>query len=84
MAWRCCPRHADASRDSFHSSLRDDLGTLDVQRFVLQKMEAGFGWECANHYRNLLSKIFTVAKKWGYFAGANPVAGVELPEKVAE
>jgi integrase len=59
-----------------------DLGTLDVQRFVLQKMEAGLGWECANHYRNLLSKIFTVAKKWGYFSGANPVAGVELPEKV--
>jgi integrase len=60
-----------------------DLGTLDVQRFVLQKMGAGLGWEAANHYRNLLSKIFTVAKKWGYFSGANPVAGVELPEKVA-
>jgi integrase len=60
-----------------------DLGTLDVQRFVLQKMEAGLGWESANHYRNLLSKIFTVAKKWGYFSGANPVAGVELPEKIA-
>ncbi len=60
-----------------------DLGTLDVQRFVLQKMEAGLGWESANHYRNLLSKIFAVAKKWGYFSGANPVAGVELPEKIA-
>jgi len=60
-----------------------DLGTLDVQRFVLQKMEAGLGWECANHYRNLLSKIFVVAKKWGYFSGPNPVAGVELPEKIA-
>lgn len=60
-----------------------DLGTLDVQRFVLQKMEAGLGWESANHYRNLLSKIFTVTKKWGYFSGANPVAGVELPEKIA-
>jgi integrase len=60
-----------------------DLGTLEVQRFVLQKMEAGLGWECANHYRNLLSKIFVVAKKWGYFSGPNPIAGVELPEKVA-
>ena len=60
-----------------------DLGTLDVQRFVLQKMEAGLGWESANHYRNLLSKIFAVAKKWGYFSGVNPVAGVELPEKIA-
>lgn len=52
-----------------------DLGILDVQRFVLQKMEAGLGWESANHYRNLLSKIFVVAKKWGYFSGPNPVAG---------
>jgi integrase len=41
------------------------------------------GWESANHFRNLLSKVFTVAKKWGYFSGANPVSGVELPEKVA-
>lgn len=24
-----------------------------------------------------------MAKKWGYFSGANPVAGVELPEKIA-
>ncbi len=46
-------------------------------------MGTGLGWESANHYRNLLSKVFTVAKKWGYFSGANPIAGVELPEKVA-
>ena len=58
-----------------------DLGTLDVQRLVLQKMEAGLGWECANHYRNLLSKIFTVAKKWGYFSGTNPVAA-SFPKKL--
>ncbi len=38
-------------------------------------------WECADHYRNLLSKIFETAKKWGYHSGPNPAAGVELPEK---
>jgi len=38
-------------------------------------------WECADHYRNLLSKTFETAKKWGYRSGPNPAAGVELPEK---
>jgi hypothetical protein len=46
-----------------------DLGTLDVQRFVLQKMEAGLGWECANHYRNLLSKNLRSGEEMGLFLG---------------
>src|SRR5438445_5654211 len=44
-------------------------------------MESGLSWECADHYRNLLSKLFETAKKWGCFSGPNPAAGVELPEK---
>src|SRR6185437_13534267 len=58
-----------------------DLGTLDIQRFVFAKMEGGLGWEYADHFRNLLSKIYETAKKWGYHSGPNPAAGVELPEK---
>ena len=58
-----------------------DIGTLEIQRFVLAKMESGLSWECADHYRNLLSKIFETAKKWGFHSGPNPAAGVELPEK---
>jgi len=58
-----------------------DIGTLEIQRFVLAKMESGLSWECADHYRNLLSKIFETAKMWGYNSGPNPAAGVELPEK---
>src|SRR2546430_6069255 len=59
-----------------------DIGTLEIQRFVLAKMESGLGWECADHYRNLLSKLFETAKKWGYNSGPNPAVGVELPEKL--
>src|SRR6266849_8968672 len=66
---------------AFGKSRLCDIGSLDVQRFVLQKMEAGLSWESANHYRNLLSKVFATAKKWGYFPGVNPVVGVELPQK---
>ncbi len=58
-----------------------DIRTVEVQRFVLQKFDSGLGWETCNHLRNLLSKIFANAKKWGHFAGANPAFGVELPEK---
>ena len=58
-----------------------DIRTVEVQRFVLQKFDSGLGWETCNHLRNLLSKIFANAKKWGHFAGTNPAFGVELPEK---
>ena len=68
---------------AFGDSRLCDIGTLDLQQFVLQKMASGLGWECADHYRNLMSKIFATAKKWGFFAGDNPAIGVELPEKIA-
>jgi integrase len=60
-----------------------DVGTLDLQRFILQKSQAGLSWACVDHYRHLLSKIFSMAKKWGYFTGENPARGIELPEKKA-
>jgi integrase len=60
-----------------------DIGTLDLQRFILQKADTGLSWACLDHYRHLLSKIFSTAKKWGYYSRENPAAGVELPEKKA-
>lgn len=58
-----------------------DITTLTLQSFALQKMQGGLGWACCDHFRNLFSKIFATAKKWGYFSGDNPALGVELPEK---
>jgi integrase len=60
-----------------------EIGTLDVQRFVLQKMERGLGWESCSHLKNLISKVFGMAKRWNFFAVDNPAQGVELPEKKA-
>ena len=68
---------------AFGDSRLCDIGTLQIQQFVLQKFASGLGWECADHYRNLVSKLFATAKKWGLFAGDNPATGVELPEKKA-
>jgi integrase len=58
-----------------------EIGTVDLQRFVLQKLESGLGWESTNHFRNLMSKIFEMARKWNYYSAANPASGVSLPEK---
>jgi integrase len=60
-----------------------DISTLEIQGFVLSKFDSGSGWEVCNHLRNLMSKIFACAKKWGHFAGDNPATGIDLPEKVA-
>ena len=58
-----------------------DLRSVEVQRFILQKFDGGLGWETCSHIRNLLSKIYSNAIKWGHFGGVNPALGVELPEK---
>jgi integrase len=67
---------------AFGSSRLCDIGSVDLQRFVLQKMERGLGWESANHLRNLVSKVFERAKQWNCYSGINPASGVLLPEKV--
>jgi len=56
---------------AFGTSRLCDIGSFDLQRFVLQKIEGGLGWESANHLRNLMSKIFALAKQWGYYNGDN-------------
>jgi hypothetical protein len=68
---------------AFGRSRLCDIGTLDLQHFVLQKMDAGLSWESCDHLRNLMSKVFTIAKKWNFFPGDNPASGIDLPEKKA-
>jgi integrase len=58
-----------------------DLQRVEIQAFVLRKMEKGLSWETADLLRNLLSKIYRCAKKWGYFAGDNPASEIDLPHK---
>lgn len=58
-----------------------DIHNLDVQTFVLQKMDKGLSWETADHHRNLMSRIYRTAKKWGFHAGENPAAEIELPPR---
>jgi integrase len=68
---------------AFGNSRLCDVTNLEIQRFVLGKMDSGLGWACCDHFRNLLSKVFGTAKRWNYFSGDNPATGVELPGKTA-
>jgi integrase len=67
---------------AFGSYRLRDIGTVDRQRFVLQEMGGGLGWESANHLRNLVSKVFERATQWNCHSGLNPASGVSLPEKI--
>ena len=58
-----------------------EIDAFFLQRFVLAKMHAGLGWESCDLLRNLMSKVFTVAKQWNFYTGENPATSVMLPEK---
>ncbi len=68
-------------KPAFGESRLCDIGTLEIQKFVLSKLDMGLGWESCDHFKNLMSKIFAMAKRWGLFSGDNPASGVQLPEK---
>jgi integrase len=77
------PRSTITSNLAFGHKRLCDISTFEIQTFVLSKFDSGSGREVCNHLRNLMSKIFASAKKWGHFAGDNPAIGIDLPEKVA-
>jgi hypothetical protein len=58
-----------------------EISTFDLQRFVLAKMHSGLGWESCDLLRNLMSRVFNVAKTWNFYTGENPASGVMLLEK---
>ena len=66
---------------AFGSMRLCEIEALVLQRFVLAKLHAGLSWESCDLFRNLMSKLFTVAKQWNFFAGENPASAVMLPEK---
>ena len=57
-----------------------DIGTADVQAFVVEKAQAGLAWNTVKNLRNLVSGILRTAVEWNYLT-SNPVRGVRLPAK---
>ena len=57
-----------------------DVTLDDVQRLVRLKVEAGLSIQTARHIKNVISSIFSHARKRRAFHGDNPADGVTMPE----
>src|SRR5271157_4936074 len=57
-----------------------DISRVEVQQYLLNKLNQGFAWETTNHLRHLLSKVMGTAVNWEYISN-NPVRGVKMPER---
>jgi integrase len=57
-----------------------DISKVEIQRFVLGKLEQGLAWETVSHLRHLMSKILGTAVEWELLA-VNPAQGVKMPER---
>lgn len=76
---------------NFHlrKHIRPDLGACalagitprKLDQWLAQKKRAGLSWAYRNDLRGLVSGIFTVAKKWGMFAGENPAKLASIGRK---
>jgi integrase len=58
-----------------------DIGSADVQMFLAEKAKR-YSPKTLLSLRNLLSKIFGTAQKWGYLQ-TNPAHGTQVPAQVA-
>jgi integrase len=62
----------------FFSKIRlPEIGSADVQMFLAEKSKK-YAPKTVLSLRNLLSKIFSTAQKWGYLQ-ANPAQGTQVP-----
>jgi integrase len=57
-----------------------DIKKVEIQRFVLAKLEQGLAWETVSHLRHLMSKILGTAVEWELLA-VNSAQGVKMPER---
>lgn len=55
-----------------------DITRFEVQTFIGMKQRKGYAPKTLAHLRNLLSKVFSVAVKWGWL-NSNHASAVELP-----
>ncbi len=58
-----------------------DVTAADAQRIILALHGRGKSWQTSKHVRNIISAIFSEAKRKNFFVGDNPAAGVKLPPK---
>ena len=57
-----------------------DIQRVQLQRFIIEKLQQDFSWQTAAHIKNTLSKVLGVAVTWGYIED-NPARGIKLPPR---
>jgi len=57
-----------------------DARPEQIQRLISAGIERGYSTQTVTHFRNVVSSIFTHARKERLFEGANPASLVKLPE----
>jgi integrase len=65
---------------AFEDMMLCDITTLLVQKWIDAKGDApeNLGWHTRTDIRNILSSLFTEAKKWGLWTERNPVEDVHV------
>jgi integrase len=61
-----------------------DIRTEDIQRLIDAGVTRGYSAQTVKHIRNVVSAIFTHARRTAYFNGDNPTAQVKLPRMVRQ
>jgi integrase len=55
-----------------------EIARFQVQQFIGNKQRQGYSPQTLRHFRNLLSKIFGTAQRWGWME-SNPAHQIDLP-----
>lgn len=60
-----------------------EISTRWLDQWLAVKKQDGLSWATRSDIRNILSSIYTVAKKWGLWTGENPVKLVNIGRRKA-
>ncbi len=71
-------------RPAFQELQLYDVTTTRIEEWLQKKAETGMSWATRTDLRNIMSGMFTQAKKWGYWKEENPVTEVSTGKKRAK
>ena len=78
-----CSHIENHIRPAFGEFIMGELTTKRNEDWLFEKAKAGLSWATRTDLRNILSGIFTQAKRWGYSFEKNPAADVRVGKQRA-
>jgi integrase len=71
-------------RPAFKGLALHEVTATRIEAWLQKKADLGLSWATRTDLRNIISGMFTQAKKWGYWKEANPVSEVSTGKKRAK